>query len=127
MTCMKIAIRLARPTTQSRPYLNCAPRLQIGAPVAGIHVADADQNGRADERPPVLPEASLVVGHLDGAVHTLERGVMTDFRSSAAGSAGLSSFPGFMLMAGESRWPSVLSQEPQNRKTSVHYWIVSYS
>ena len=25
ITCMKIAIRLARPTTQSSPYLNCAP------------------------------------------------------------------------------------------------------
>ena len=25
MTCMKMAIRLASPTTQSRPYLNCAP------------------------------------------------------------------------------------------------------
>src|SRR2546425_1088203 len=25
VTCMKIAIRLARPTTQSKPYLNCAP------------------------------------------------------------------------------------------------------
>ena len=25
MTCMKMAIKLARPTTQSSPYLNCAP------------------------------------------------------------------------------------------------------
>ena len=50
--------------------------LQVGAPVAGVHVADADQDGRADERAPLLPESGLVVGNGDGAVHALERGVM---------------------------------------------------
>ena len=62
MTCMKMAIMLARPTTQSRPYLNCAPALQIGAPVAGVHVADADQQRRSNKRPPVLPEPAYAKG-----------------------------------------------------------------
>ena len=73
MTCMKMAIRLARPTTQSSPYLNWAPPCQIGAPVARVHVADADQNRRPDERPPLLPEAGLMVGHLYAAVHPFQR------------------------------------------------------
>ena len=34
--------------------LELCARLQIGAPVAGIHVADADQNGRADEGAPLF-------------------------------------------------------------------------
>ena len=35
--------------------------LQIGAPVAGIHVADTDQQRRADIRAPLLPEPRLIM------------------------------------------------------------------
>ena len=55
--------------------LELRTRLQVGAPVAGVHVTDTDQDGGADEGLPVLPEAGLVVGHVDGAVHALERGM----------------------------------------------------
>src|SRR5215469_648090 len=47
--------------------------LQVGAPVAGIHVADADQYGGADKGFPLLPETGLIVGNLDGAVDVLQR------------------------------------------------------
>ena len=56
-----------------QPVLELRAALQVGAPVAGVHVADADQNRRPDERPPLLPEAGLMVRHLDGAVHPLQR------------------------------------------------------
>ena len=46
--------------------------LQIGAPVAGIHVSDADQHCRPDEGAPLLPEAGFVRRHRDGAVHAFE-------------------------------------------------------
>src|SRR6266851_1924599 len=48
---------------------------QIGAPVARIHVSDADQNGRPNERPPLLPKASLMVRHRYAAVHPFKRPV----------------------------------------------------
>ena len=85
ITCMKMAIRLARPTTHSSPYLNWAPALQVGSPVAGVHVADADQNCRPDKRPPLLPETGLVMRHGDGAVHALQRADDRCQRSPAAG------------------------------------------
>ena len=65
-------MRLARPTTQSKSVFELRAGLQIGAPVAGVHVADADEDRRADEGAPLLPEAGLVVGHFDGAVHVFE-------------------------------------------------------
>ena len=57
------------------PVLELRAALQVGSPVAGVHVADADQNGRPDEGPPLLPEAGLMVRHLDGAVHAFQRHV----------------------------------------------------
>ena len=50
--------------------------LQVGAPVAGVHVADADQDGRADEGAPLLPESGVGVGNGDGVMDTFERGMM---------------------------------------------------
>ena len=73
MTCMKIAIRLASADDPQQAVLELRAALQVGAPVARVHVADADQDRRADERAPLLPEAGLVVRHRDGAVHTLKR------------------------------------------------------
>src|SRR6266851_2204079 len=46
---------------------------QIGAPVARVHVADADENGRSDEHPPLLPEAGLMMRHVHAAMHSFER------------------------------------------------------
>ena len=55
---------------------------EVRAPVARVHVADADQNGRPDKSSPLVPEARLRRGHLDAAVHPLERkaGAGRDFR-----------------------------------------------
>ncbi len=50
--------------------------LQVGAPVAGIHVADTDEDGWADEGAPLLPESGVGVGNGDGVVDALERGMM---------------------------------------------------
>ena len=36
--------------------------LEVGAPVAGVHVADADQQGGADVGAPLFPEGGAVVG-----------------------------------------------------------------
>ena len=49
--------------------------LQVGAPVARVHVADADQDRRADEGPPLLPESGVGVGNGDGVMDALERDV----------------------------------------------------
>jgi len=46
--------------------------LQIGAPVAGIHVADADEEGGAEKGAPLTPEASLGTRSGDAAVHAFE-------------------------------------------------------
>src|ERR1017187_5704729 len=51
----------------------CASR-QIGAPVARVHVADADENGRSDERPPLLPESGLIVGYRYAVVYAFQIG-----------------------------------------------------
>ncbi len=56
-----------------------SPALQVGAPVAGIHVADADEDCGADEGAPLLPESGLMVGDGDGAVDALERDVADGF------------------------------------------------
>src|SRR6266446_6677945 len=57
---------------QQRVFEPCAA-LQICSPVAGVHVADADQNRRSYERPPLLPESRLVVRHLNGTVDAFQR------------------------------------------------------
>ena len=61
------------PDHPQQAVLELRAALQVGAPVAGVHVADADQDRRPDERPPLLPEAGLVVRHLDRAVHAFQR------------------------------------------------------
>ena len=49
------------------------PALQIGSPVTRVHVSDADQDGWADEGFPLLPEAGLMMGNLDGTVDIFQR------------------------------------------------------
>ena len=67
------------------------PARQVGAPVARVHVSDADQNRRADECPPLLPESRLMMRHRDRAVHAFERAmaglgfIMLDSASSDLG------------------------------------------
>ena len=56
-----------------QPVLELGAALQVGAPVAGVHVADAHQHGRPDERPHLPPEAGLMVGQWHGAVHPFQR------------------------------------------------------
>ena len=58
-----------------QPVLELSATLQVRPPVAGVHVANADQNRRPDESPPLLPESGLMVRHLDGAMHPLQRDV----------------------------------------------------
>ena len=72
MTCMKIAMRLASADDPEQSVFELSARLEVGAPVAGIHVADADENRGADEGAPLLPEAGFVVRDLDGAVDVFE-------------------------------------------------------
>ena len=48
-----------QPDHPQQPVLELSAALQVGSPVAGVHVADADQNRRPDEGPPLLPEAGL--------------------------------------------------------------------
>ena len=78
ITCMKMAIRLASADHPQQAVLELRAALQVGAPVAGVHVADADQDRRPDEGPPLLPEAGLMVRHRDGAVHPLQRHVVAE-------------------------------------------------
>ena len=47
--------------------------LQIRSPVAGIHVADADENCRTDESPPLAPEPGVMVRDGNGAMNAFER------------------------------------------------------
>ena len=72
-TCKNMAIRLDSPTTHSRPYLNCAPACQVGSPIARIHVADAHEQCRPDERSILLPKSSVGPGDRDRAVQPFER------------------------------------------------------
>ena len=74
MTWRIKAMKLARATTQSSPYLNCAPPARSVPQLPGIHVADADENRRAGESQPLPPEAGLVVRHRHGAVHLSSEG-----------------------------------------------------
>ena len=69
-----------------QPVFELGAGLQVGAPVARVHVADADQNGRADEGAPLPPETRLMVGNLDGAMHALQRKVICAGSTSVAGS-----------------------------------------
>ena len=62
MTCMKIAIRLASADHPQQSVLELRPRLQIGAPVSRVHVADADENGRPHKSAPLFPETGLMCG-----------------------------------------------------------------
>src|SRR2546430_11584683 len=57
--------------------------LQVGPPVARVHVTDADENCRTNKGSPLLPEASLMVRGFDGAVDPLQRQVaaLWDLRS----------------------------------------------
>jgi hypothetical protein len=48
---------------------------EIGAPVAGIHVTDADENCRTNECTPLLPKSRLMVRHVNRAVQAFERGM----------------------------------------------------
>src|SRR5205823_12783055 len=67
--------------------------LQVGPPVAGVHVADADENCRTNKGSPLLPEASLMVRDFDGAVDPLQRHVaaLWDLRSHSFHSCHLAS------------------------------------
>ena len=47
--------------------------LQIGAPIARVHVTHADEQGRPDKSPPVLPETGLARRHRHRPVHPLQR------------------------------------------------------
>ncbi len=49
--------------------------LEVGAPVAGVHVADGDEDGGSDEGAPLAPEAGGVMGDVDGGMHAFEGGV----------------------------------------------------
>src|ERR1700733_3292691 len=73
--------------------LELSAALEIGAPVAGIHVADADEDGGADEGAPLLPKAGLMMRNFDGTVYVLERQVAAG-RSDSSGS-GKSGTNGF--------------------------------
>ncbi len=46
---------------------------QIGAPVARIHVADADQDGRTDKGAPLPPKTGVVLRNVHRIVHSFER------------------------------------------------------
>ena len=48
------------------------PGGEVGAPVAGVHVAHADQDRRPDECAPFPPEAGGVRRHRDGAVDAFQ-------------------------------------------------------
>ena len=73
MTCMKMAIMLASADHPEKSEFELRAALQIGAPIAGVHVADTDEDGRPDERPPLRPEAGLMRRHLHAAVHAFNR------------------------------------------------------
>ena len=45
--------------------------LQVGAPVARVHVAHADEQGRSDKSPPILPETGRPRRHRHRPVHPL--------------------------------------------------------
>ena len=72
-----------QPDHPQKPVLELRAALQVRSPVAGVHVADADQNRRPDESPPLLPEAGLMVRHLDRTVHSLQRHVPEVGRSDS--------------------------------------------
>ncbi len=56
-----------------QPVPELRPALQIGAPVAGIHVADADEDGRPGKGPPLPPETGPMLRHADGTMYILQR------------------------------------------------------
>jgi hypothetical protein len=58
-----------------KSVLELSTGLQVRPPVTRVHVADTDKNRGPDKSPPLPPKASLVVGHFDGTVHSLQRHV----------------------------------------------------
>ena len=51
--------------------------LKICAPVAWVHVSDADEDGRADEGSPLFPKAGLMVRDLYRAVNIGKREIVS--------------------------------------------------
>jgi hypothetical protein len=72
------------------PILELSAALQVGAPVAWVHVTDADENCRPGKRPQLLPKAGLMVRHFHGAMHLFKR-YLADGRCNgdAAATVGL--------------------------------------
>ena len=66
-----------------QPVLELCSSREIGPPVARIHVADADQQGRSDESPPLRPESRLMVRDFNGSVQAFE-GALAALGSSVA-------------------------------------------
>ena len=60
-----------------QPVLVLRTALQVGAPVARVHVSHADQDGRTNERAPLFPEAGLLMRDGYGAVQPFQREVIT--------------------------------------------------
>jgi hypothetical protein len=92
--------------------------LEVGAPVAGVHVADADQDGGTNESPPLLPETGLVMGHGDGTVYAFERGV-ADSRSFAEIAQGGAVEGGLGAI-----WGSVVHLVVRRQAARGHYRIL---
>src|SRR5271166_86669 len=69
-----------QPDYPQEAVLELSAALQVRSPVAGVHVTNVDQVLWPYKRPPLLPESGLVVRHLDGTVHPLQRhvGVVPD-------------------------------------------------
>ncbi len=53
-----------QPDHPQKPVLELRAALKVRAPVAGVHVADADQNRWPDKSTPLLPESRLVMRDL---------------------------------------------------------------
>ena len=73
MTCMKIAIKLASAHDPKQSVFELRAARQVGAPIARIHVTDADENRRPDKRPPLPPKTGLMGRHFDAPVHSFQR------------------------------------------------------
>ena len=72
-----------------QPVLELRPARQVRAPVARVHVADADQDRRPCKRPPTAPEPGVLARHLHRAVHVRERrGVLRHGAGRPAPQAG---------------------------------------
>src|SRR5258708_666349 len=113
------------------PILELSAALEVSAPVAGVHVAYADENRGADKGAPLLPESGLMVGDVDGTVYALEGsmatgqniGSNTDRRGDLYGLV----FP-CHLRSSNDPWIShadkgMLGSIHQNRLTIVNMWM----